>query len=99
MKKTKPKTKPVAVKKPATRHKRVTKIREAAAPARKAPAVREPSAVNLLADAIADLAAIAMELRQIADDLRELMSQSDEPEVGELVITEIENPESLEEES
>ena len=54
--------------------------------------------MDLLAEAIADLAAIAAELRQIADDLRDLMSRSEEPEVDALVITEVENPESLEEE-
>jgi fumarate hydratase class II len=65
---------------------------------RKASAVRQPAGMDSLAEAVADLAVIAAELRQVTDDLRDLMSES-EPEVGELIIAEVENPENLEEET
>ena len=56
---------------------------------------------SLLAEAIADLAAITAELRGIATDLRDLMGESEEtgPGVEAVVISEIESPESAEEES
>jgi len=55
--------------------------------------------MDSLAEAIADLAAIAVELRHVADDLRDLMSVAEEPEVSELIIAEVEDPENLEEET
>jgi hypothetical protein len=54
--------------------------------------------MDLLGEAISALAAIAAELRQITDDLRDLMGRRQEPEVDALVITEVQNPEGLEEE-
>jgi fumarate hydratase class II len=54
--------------------------------------------MDSLAEAISALAAIAAELRQIADDLRDLMGGRQEPEVDALVITEVESQESQEEE-
>ena len=99
MKKPKVRTKPVAAKKPVKAAKRVAKTNQAAAAARKGSAARGSAGMDLLAGAIEALAAIAAELRQIADDLRDLMGGGQEPEVDALVITEVENPKSLEEES
>jgi predicted RNase H-like nuclease (RuvC/YqgF family) len=53
--------------------------------------------MDSLAGAIEALAAIAMELRQIADDLQDLMRRGQEPEVDALVITEVESSEAPEE--
>ncbi len=39
------------------------------------------------------------ELRQIADDLRDLMTAGEEPEVDALVVTEVDSSEALEEQS
>lgn len=100
MKKTKPRTKPVVAKQPAKAHKRVAKTNQAAAAtAWEAPSARESAGMDLLAEAIAGLAAIAAELRQIADDLRDLMGGPEQPELDALVITEVESPEGPEEES
>jgi fumarate hydratase class II len=99
MKKTKPRTKPVVAKQLAKAHKRVAKTNQAAAAARKIPSARESAGIDLLAEAIASLAAIATELRQIADDLRDLMGGPEQPELDALVITEVESPEGPEEES
>ncbi|HVA41020.1 MAG TPA: hypothetical protein VNF49_10170 [Candidatus Binataceae bacterium] len=99
MKKPKVGTKPITAKKPATAAKRVVKTRPAVAAARKPRAARESGRMDLLAEAIATLAAIAAELRQIADDLRDLMGGGEEPEVEALLVTEVETPEGLEEES
>ncbi len=101
MKKLKVRTKPAATKKPAKAAKRVAKMARERAPARKAIAAREPAERDFLAVAIADLAAITGELREIANDLRDLMGESEEPgsDVEAVVITEVENPEGLEGES
>jgi hypothetical protein len=99
MKKPKPRTKAVAAKKPAKGIERGAKAKQPAAAPRKASAARQPAGMDSLAEAVADLAAIAAELRQVTDDLRDLMSEPEEPEVGELIIAEVENPENLEEET
>ena len=98
MKKPKVRTKPVAAKKPARIAKRVVKTRPPASTARKPPAGKPSEGMDLLADAVGALAAIAAELRQIADDLRDLSGGDEEPEVEALVVTEVETPEGLEEE-
>jgi hypothetical protein len=94
MKKQKTKTKPVAAGKPA----KTAKTNPRAAAGRKAPAASGAAGMDSLREAISALAAIAAELRQIADDLRDVMGRRQEPEVDALVITEVENPEGLEEE-
>ena len=99
MKKPKSTTKPVAAKKPAKGIERGAKAKAAVAAPRKVSAVRQPPGMDSLAEAVADLAVIAAELRQVTDDLCDLMSESEEPEVGELIIAEVENPENLEEET
>jgi hypothetical protein len=99
MKNSKVRTNPVAAKKPAKAAKRAAKTNPAAAAARKARAARNSAGMDSLAEAIAALAAIAAELHQIADDLRDLIARPEEPEVDTLVITQVENPENLEEES
>jgi hypothetical protein len=104
MKKSKVMTKPAATKKPAKAAKRVAKMARRRAPVQKPIAAREPAERGSLAEAMADLAAITAELREIANDLRSLMGESDESEetgsgVEAVVITEVENPEDLEEES
>ena len=97
MKKPKTKTKPVAAGKPAKTAKRPAKTNPRAAAGRKAPAASGAAGMDLLGEAISALAAIAAELHQITDDLREVMGRRQEPEVDALVITEVENPEGLEE--
>lgn len=101
MKKSKARTKPAAAKKPATPAKRVGKMAPGVAPTRKVIAARERPERNFLAEAIADLAAITAELREIANDLRDLMSESEETgsDVEAVLITEVENPEGSEGES
>ncbi len=104
MKKSKVMTKPAATKKPAKAAQRVAKMAPSRAPVQKPIAAREPAERDSLAEAMADLAAITAELREIANDLRSLMGASDESEetgsgVEAVVITEVENPEGLEEES
>jgi hypothetical protein len=101
MKKSKARTKPAAIKKPARPAKPVGKMGRERTPARKAIAAREPAERDFLAVAIADLAAITRELREIANDLRELMGESEETgsDVEAVVITEVENPEDLEKET
>jgi hypothetical protein len=71
------------------------------ATAQKAIAAREPAERDSLAVAIADLAAITAELREIANDLRDMMGASEEAgsDVEAVVITEVENPEGPEGES
>jgi hypothetical protein len=96
MKKPKLKTKPVTAKKPAKANARGAKLKPTVAVSRKASAARQPAGMDSLAEAIADLAAIAAELRQVADDLRDFLGGPEESEVGELIITEVEDPESPE---
>jgi fumarate hydratase class II len=59
------------------------------AAARRAP-VREPAGMDMLAESIAELAAIAAELRQIADDLRDMMASDGEEGEENIVVAEIE---------
>ena len=101
MKKSKVRTKTVATKKPAKTAKRVAKMARGKVTAQKAIAATEPAERDSLAEAIADLAAITAELREIANDLRDLMGEREEtgPDVEAVVITEVENPEGLEGES
>jgi len=87
MKTQKVRTKAVAAKNPATTAKRVVKTRPAAAAARKPPAARESAGIGLLAEGIATVAAIAVELRQIADDLCDLMEGREGPEFETLDFT------------
>jgi hypothetical protein len=100
MKKSKVRTKPAPIKKPARPAKPVGKMVERP-PARKVIAAPEPAERDFLAEAIADLAAITADLREIANDLRNLMGESGETgsDVEAVVITEVENPEGLEGES
>jgi hypothetical protein len=69
--------------------------------AAKADAVVRFAEESLLAEAIADLAAISTELRGIANDLRDMIggSEATGPGVEAVVIAEVENPEGPEEES
>jgi len=101
MKKSKVRTKPAATKKPAKAAKRLAKMVRGRATAQKAIAARGPAERDSLAEAIADLVVITAELREIADDLRDLMGEREEtrPDVEAVVITEVENPEDLEGES
>ncbi|MGZ6252148.1 MAG: hypothetical protein ACXWM1_03670 [Candidatus Binataceae bacterium] len=97
MKKPKVRTTPVMAKKPINAAKRGAKTKPTATAARKTPAARRSAGMDSLAGAIEALAAIAMELRRIADDLQNLMRQGQEPEVDALVITEVESSEAPEE--
>jgi hypothetical protein len=97
MKKPKVRTTPVRAKKPINAAKRGAKTKPTATAARKTPAARRSAGMDSLAGAIEALAAIAMELRRIADDLQNLMRQGQEPEVDALVITEVESSEAPEE--
>ena len=97
MKKPKVRTTPVMAKKPINAAKRDAKTKRTATAARKTPAARRSAGMDSLAGAIEALAAIAMELRRIADDLQNLMRQGQEPEVDALVITEVESSEAPEE--
>jgi hypothetical protein len=99
VKKPKVRTKPIAAKKQTKIAKLAVKTRPAGPASRKPSANNPPEGINLLADAIATLAAIAAELRQITDDLRNLRGGKEEPEVEALVVTEVETPEGFEEES
>ncbi|MGZ6185548.1 MAG: hypothetical protein ACXWNN_06585, partial [Candidatus Binataceae bacterium] len=94
MKKPKVRTTPVRAKKPINAAKRGAKTKPTATAARKTPAARRSAGMDSLAGAIEALAAIAMELRRIADDLQNLMRQGQEPEVDALVITEVESSEA-----
>jgi hypothetical protein len=101
MKKSKARTKPAATKKPAKAAKRVAKMARGRATAQKAIAAGEPAERDSLAEAIANLTAITAELREIANDLRDLIGEREEtgPDVEAVVITEVENPGGLEGES
>ena len=95
MKKITPRTKPATEKKAKTA-KRGAKMKPVAAGARKASGTQAPG-MDSLAETIRMLGALVAELRQIADDLRDLMTAGEEPEVDALVVTEIEGSEALEE--
>jgi hypothetical protein len=101
VKKSKVRTKPAATRKPARPAKPIKKIAGGQPRAAKASAAGRLAEENLLAEAIADLAAITAELRGIANDLRELISESEEPGSGveAVLITEVDSPEGPEEES
>ena len=93
------KRKPAATKKSAKTAKPVAK-----APRKRTPvqaAAGQLAERGFLAKAIADLAAITRELRAIAKDLRDMVSESGETgsNVESVVIAEVENPEAFEEES
>jgi len=90
------KQKPAAVKKIAQTAKRAAKMKPAAARTRRASGTRA-SGMDSLAEAIAVLGALVAELRQIADDLRDLMTAEEEPEVDALVVTEVDSSEAPEE--
>ena len=100
VKKSKVRTKPAATRKPARPAKPIRKIAGAGPRAAKASAGGGFAEGNLLAEAIADLAAITAELRGIANDLRELISESEEPGSGveAVLITEVDSPEGPQEE-
>src|SRR5512146_2849089 len=101
VKKSKVRTKPAATRKPAKPAKPIGKIARGRPHAPKAGAVGALAEGNFLAEAIADLAAITAELRGIANDLRDLIGESEGtgPGVEAVVITEVESPEGPEEES
>jgi hypothetical protein len=101
VKKSKVRTKPAATRKPARPAKPIGKIARGKLPGSKAVVAGGLAERSLLAEAIANLAAIAAELRGIANDLRDLIGESEEAGSGveAVVIAEVESPEGLEEES
>ena len=97
MKKTKPKTKSAAARKSAKRTARAAKMMSRTGGARKSAKARKSPVEDSLGPAIGALAAIAAELRQIINDLRALITER-QPEVDTVVVTEIEAPDSFEQE-
>jgi hypothetical protein len=101
VKKSKVRTKPAKTRKTARPAKPIGKMARGASRAAKASAVGRLAEESFLAEAIADLAAISAELRGIANDLRDMIGESEAtgPDVEAVVIAEVENPEGPEEES
>lgn len=92
MKKAKSRTHSASPKRKPAPTKARTKARPGrAAAARRATGVRDSAGMDMMAESIAELAAIAAELRQIADDLRDMMAARGEEEGEEsIVIAELE---------
>jgi hypothetical protein len=58
----------------------------------------EPAGTDSVAEAVSTLSILVADLRQIANDLRSLMSSREEAEVDTVVVTEMETPSEEKEE-